>query len=896
MSDLDLSIAIKGIDEFTGPAKKISNAGDVLSSKLGDGAHALRDLRGAASKIKKLGKLADDFSKMSGALKATEAEVGNYSRALDENLAKHRSVKSELDAARTSLDKSTTAVNEQNATVKKLSGQLERAREKMSRLQHEMVASEKPSAKLRREYEKSAKNVENLTETLKTEKKQLADNRWEKRQNAKVFRDAEKVYKALDSEQRKLQQSLKTTTREASKQRTRFDQQKASVTKLRSELQSAGHETIDLGKAQQKVAGQIETVTDRMNRQAKVASKIQVAQERFDQTAQRAAHISMIAGGMQNAGQRAIGVVSDPMIRMRDTERAVGQLQSLDMLDTTAVVERGRALATELAGVTTSAFVAAAYDIKSGISSLSDQGVAEMTAMATMTAKATKADIGQMTSLFATGYGTFKKNLYEGVSDDSFGEIFSAGLAQSVKQFKTDGGKMQQAIQSMGSGLAASGVSMADQFTALGMLQQKSDAGTAGTTMAALERTAAKANEKFAKMGIGVQTINSNGQMRALPDLLADMQAAFGTEYTSAVGSQIQEAFGSDEAVRFFKNLWGQQDQFRNNAQAVERAMDKGAEHTRAMARAMDGNMDAKLSVMTQRWDTVKERLGYALIPALERLIPVLEWATNGIGYLIEHGGSMPKILLAIVGGFGLLATALAPLVTGISGLATTMAWARLQTAKYRGGIARNAIAGGMDGGMGAGAGGGKKGFRARAGGVLKSGLFRGTAGLAALGGAISIGSTLMDDEMSAPEKTKSVTSQAGGLGGALAGAAAGAALGSVVPVVGTAIGGVIGSIAGGLGGEWLGGVLGDGLAGLFADDKPETTTVNQNKTVAALGTVAPVQTTGNVNSSTSNQITINAAPGMDEQALAKVVTSELDARERRRMSRQRSVLMDGVS
>ena len=64
-------------------------------------------------------------------------------------------------------------------------------------------------------------------------------------------------------------------------------------------------------------------------------------------------------------------------------------------------------------------FISAAYDIKSGIASLSDEGVAEFTSLAALTAKATKSTAGEMTSLFATGYGIYK-DYYSDLSDMEF--------------------------------------------------------------------------------------------------------------------------------------------------------------------------------------------------------------------------------------------------------------------------------------------------------------------------------------------------------------------------------------------------------------------------------------------------------------------------------------------
>ena len=81
-------------------------------------------------------------------------------------------------------------------------------------------------------------------------------------------------------------------------------------------------------------------------------------------------------------------------------------------------------------------FIKASYDIKSGISSLSDEGVAEFTRLAAVTARATKSNVEEMTKLFALGYGIFKR---AGESNIDFGRRFSASIAKAVQDFCIDG-------------------------------------------------------------------------------------------------------------------------------------------------------------------------------------------------------------------------------------------------------------------------------------------------------------------------------------------------------------------------------------------------------------------------------------------------------------------------
>ncbi len=727
-----------------------------------------------------------------------------------------------------------------SARLGKTAAEMDRAKQRTAQLGRELAATTKPTKQLQRQFEAARKHADNL-----------------KRQH---------------------------------------QQQRDELKRLRGELRGAGIDTRNLGEAQRKIASNMAAATRKMEGMAKQADKVAAARANYDRTLQQAANISLVAGGVHRLGQGALSMVAEPIAQMRTVARSRGELASLgmDKSGVDQIAARGRELSTQLAGVTTAAFVSAAYDIKSGIASLDDAGVADMTAMAALTAKATKAEVGQMTSFFATSYGSFKDSLYETISNRDFGNILSASLAKSVQQFKTDGAKMQQAIQSMGSGLAESGISLAEQFTALGMLQQKMEAGVAGTTMKALERSAAQAQARFEKMGMSIETLDENGNLRSLPALIAEMQAAFGKDYTSETGAIIQEAFGTAEAVEFFKALWGQQDAFRENTQALAEAQQQGTAFTQTMASAMDANMDARLHILEQRFAVIKERLGSALIPALERLMPWLEKAAGWISRLVDNNSRLTRFFMAAVAGVGLIATVIAPVITAVAALTTTLAYLGYAARKS---AAETALASAV---MGGGKGRGLRGMAGKAGGMLK-----GKLGLVGAGiGTLAIGTTLMDDTLSGGEKAAQISREAGGIGGALAGAAAGAALGSIVPVVGTAIGGIAGGIIGGMSGN----ALADGLVGLFSSDDGAKRTPDTSATTLAsaalMGTAlaaapvaaqsdeaalpaslpvitaaqAPPSTQHTDNSTHSYHITVTPSPGMDEQRLTELVVEKLKA------------------
>ena len=143
--------------------------------------------------------------------------------------------------------------------------------------------------------------------------------------------------------------------------------------------------------------------------------------------------MAALAGG----GMTAAGVgITNGMMKIAgstfETQDALAELKSLGITDLKAVEDAARQFSDTWAGTTKADFITAAYDIKSGIASLTDEGVAQFTELAGLTAKATKSTTGEMTSLFATGYGIYK-GYYSELSDLEFGEMFAGGIATAVK-------------------------------------------------------------------------------------------------------------------------------------------------------------------------------------------------------------------------------------------------------------------------------------------------------------------------------------------------------------------------------------------------------------------------------------------------------------------------------
>ena len=128
----------------------------------------------------------------------------------------------------------------------------------------------------------------------------------------------------------------------------------------------------------------------------------------MDRLQKRSKTMMKMGAGMVGAGAAMAGFGIAAVMSTNATTKALGELASVGVKNLGAVEEAARKFTNQWAGVTKSEFITAAYDIKSGIASLSDVGVAKFTELSALTAKATKATVAQMTSLFATGYGIYK--------------------------------------------------------------------------------------------------------------------------------------------------------------------------------------------------------------------------------------------------------------------------------------------------------------------------------------------------------------------------------------------------------------------------------------------------------------------------------------------------------
>ncbi|MDL2288268.1 phage tail tape measure protein [Oscillospiraceae bacterium OttesenSCG-928-F05] len=403
---------------------------------------------------------------------------------------------------------------------------------------------------------------------------------------------------------------------------------------------------------------------------ARVQSSVEGTSSRLAGLQQTSGSLVKAGAAAMEAGQQILSGVTAPIEATFETRRAIGELASLGVEDLGLLENAARQFSDTWVGTTKADFITAAYDIKSGISSLSDAGIAGYTEVAGVTAKATKATIEEMTSLFATGYGIYK-GYYSDLSDMEFGEIFSAGIAESVRAFKTSGSGMAQSIQSLGASATSANVPLEEQLAILGMLQATMGGSEAGTKYKAFLRSAVRGGE-----ALGLSFTDANNQLLALPEILETLRGKFGDTIDAAEKMEIQKAFGDSESIQFIDLLYNKVDDLQGNILGLYSAMGEGIGVATQMASVINSTEPDKYERLLQTGENIKETFGNALLPTLNNVLDTVSVGAQRFGTWAEENQGLVKVLMLIVlglGGFLTVGGSVLALVGGI-GFAITQA------------------------------------------------------------------------------------------------------------------------------------------------------------------------------------------------------------------------------
>ncbi len=398
---------------------------------------------------------------------------------------------------------------------------------------------------------------------------------------------------------------------------------------------------------------------------------------------------------MAGIGGTITGLAMKTVTATFDTQNALGELSSLGVKDLKAVEDAAKSFSNTWAGTSKADFITASYDIKSGIASLTDEGVAQFTQLAALTGKATKSTTEEMGSLFATGYGIYK-GFYDDMSDLEFGEMFSAGIATAVKNYKTSGSEMASAISALGATATNANVPLEEQLAIMGQLQTTMSGSEAATKYKSFLNQASSAGEK-----LGLTFLDTNNQLLSMPDILTELKSKYGKTIDAVEKRELKEAFGTDEAVALIDLLYNNVETLDSGIQDLQGSMKNGISVTEEMAEAINNTPEQKFQVLKQQIHNNVEELGNGLLPAVNNTMDKVsgliqkgsKWISNNqetvqsimnialkLGvFLVIAGsvmgviGSLGKLFLSAKNAIGLVKTATLGMNTAF--LASPITW-----------------------------------------------------------------------------------------------------------------------------------------------------------------------------------------------------------------------------
>lgn len=293
-----------------------------------------------------------------------------------------------------------------------------------------------------------------------------------------------------------------------------------------------------------------------------------------------------------------------------DLNRAVGEVASLDVDNASLASLQAQAKQFALDyGGSAADVVRASYDIQSAIAGLKGNELGTFTVASGVLARATKADVGVITSYMGTMYGIFK-NQADRMGKSQWVEQLAGRTALAVQMFKTKGEEMSSAFTALGANATSAGIDAAEQLAILGTLQSTMGGSEAGTKYKAFLAGVGNAQKE-----LGLKFTDKDGNMLGMVAILDKLKGKFGETLNVAESDSLKKAFGSDEAVSLIKQLMTDSTGLAKSIDSLGKV--QGMDKAREMA-----------SKMTDVWHkgsgaigVLAASFGQQLLPPLEKLV-----------------------------------------------------------------------------------------------------------------------------------------------------------------------------------------------------------------------------------------------------------------------------------
>ena len=468
--------------------------------------------------------------------------------------------------------------------------------------------------------------------------------------------------KASGKPTRQMTREFKAAQAEAAKLKARHEGETAQLQKMRGNLQQAGISTKNLNEATRKIRSETEKYNAQLKSQQQHLDEVAERQNRMAKLSERNSNMRTSALGDSVGVGAAIYGVKKLVDAYGEVGSAQGEIQSLGISPEgiEKITKAAKEFSNEWAGTTTTDFIKASYDIKSGISSLSDEAVGEFTRIAALTATGTKSTVATMTDLFATGHSIYREQFSEfgaqtiagwdklsaAEKEIEFGKYLSAGISSSVQQFKTDGNKINQFMQTLGASATQAKQSFAEQLAVGGMLSSTFQGGQAATKYQQFLSNAGKASEK-----LGIQVHDANGDLLSTVDIMTAISDKYGGTLNDINKKELKEAFGTKEAVDMIDMLLPKLDELKDKTVVMEGELGKGLDTTMTMASAIGKGTGESFEILGQRIFNMTANIGKLFAPTMVMVADLIGDGAKAIAEFTEQFPFLSQVLAFVVVG-----------------------------------------------------------------------------------------------------------------------------------------------------------------------------------------------------------------------------------------------------
>ncbi|SDK78262.1 phage tail tape measure protein, TP901 family, core region [Modicisalibacter muralis] len=484
--------------------------------------------------------------------------------------------------------------------------------------------------------------------------------------------------KRTDAPSRQFQENFLKARQKVERLTGKLEEQRRELGDVRGRLRNTGIETKDLGSAENRMAGQIREANERLEQQRTRLREVTRQQKRATEAANRyhraigrannmtgAGVTGMAAGGAALYGGARLLAPGVDYGEQMSAVQAVGRFQKDDPRFQ-ALKDQSRELGASTAFSATEVGSGQEFLLRAGMSAKaiksSMQDVLNL-------AIANNTELGRTADIASNIAGTFKIDLEQ---EGAMGHVADV-LSATASRANVDLEKLGETVKYLG-GAEDLDLTLEQASAMAGLLGNIGIQGSqAGTTLRGMMNRLTEPTAEAAGVidKLGVQVADAQGNMRDMPDILRDINAATQDLGSVARKSDLQKIFGA-EAGSGMAELVSQM-----STGALDDLIAKlqvAAGENDRMAKTMQDNIGGDLKALNSAWEEVGITITDTNEGPLRNLIRNVTEITRAVGNWMKENpelastlATIAAVLAAVVAAGGTLTVMLASILGPIA-------------------------------------------------------------------------------------------------------------------------------------------------------------------------------------------------------------------------------------